>query len=175
MKRKANRAGKSVKKEGKRQDKYVKKMSDLDLSKEKDFEKANKMNKKASRVDTKNERKKSKAELKKIILTAPDAPTTFKDFDQMDSKNAEKTAGESVAKAYDTPIKYFKQAINYNVKEASNPSLSSSARKHYAENAQHDMKSIGKMNKPMAYKHGAMKSIKPKKGGSVISKHMKSN
>ena len=175
MKRKANRAGKSVKKEGKRQDKYVKKMSDLDLSKEKDFEKANKMNKKASRVDTKNERKKSKAELKKIILTAPDAPTTFKDFDQMDSKNAKKTAGESVAKAYDTPIKYFKQAINYNVKEASNPSLSSSARKHYAENAQHDLKSIGKMNKPMAYKHGPMKSIKPKKGGSVISKHMKSN
>ena len=92
-------------------------------------------------------------------LTSSAAPTTFKSFDQMDSKNAMATAGEgSMSTMYsDGPIKYFKQSIKYNVKEASNPSLSSSARKHYAENAQHDMKSMGKMDKTMAYKHGAMK------------------
>jgi hypothetical protein len=157
LKRKGNRAGKKVKKEGERQSKYAEKMSNLDLSKQKDLDKANKMNKKASMVDTKNERKKSKAELKKIILTSPEAPTTFKDFDQMDSKNANKTAGESVVRAYDNPIKYFKQAINYDIKEASNSNLTQSARNNYAKNAQHDMKSIGEMNKPMAYMKGSVK------------------
>jgi len=160
LKRQANRAGKKINKEitgGKKSERIAKKMSKVDLSTEKGVAKADKLNKKASMVDTKNKRKKSKSEIKDIILTASSSPTTFKDFDQMDSKNAKKTAGESVAKAYDNPIKYFKQAIKYNVKEASNPSLSASARKHYAENAQHDMKSMGKMDKTMAYKHGAMK------------------
>ncbi len=160
LKRKANRAGKRQNKlvtGGKKSERIAKKMDKVDVSTEKGFAKADKLNKKASMVDTKNERKKSKQKLKDIILTAPESPSTFKDFDQMDSKNSKKTAGESVAKAYDNPIKYFKQAIKYNVKEASNPSLSSSARKHYAENAQHDMKSMGKMDKTMAYKHGAMK------------------
>ena len=215
LKRKANRAGKKQNKlmtGGKKSERIAKKMETVDMSTEKGFAKADKLNKKASMVDTKNERKKSKQKLKDIILTAPESPTTFKDFDQMDSKNAKKTAGESMAKAYDSPINYFKQAIKYNVKEASNPSLSSSARKHYAENAQHDMKSMGKMDKTMAYKHGAMKGdqsasrvdytnykgtdkgyhgktgashgdqsasradyMGKKKGGSVISKHMKSN
>ncbi len=215
MKRKANRAGKKQNKlvtGGKKQEKIAKKMDKVDLSTEKGIAKADKLNKKASMVDTKNKRKKSKKELKDIILTAPESPTTFKDFDQMDSKNAKKTAEESMAKAYESPINYFKQAIKYNVKEASNPSLSSSARKHYAENAQHDMKSMGKMDKTMAYKHGAMKGDqsasridyanykgtdkgyhgktgashgdqsaskadymgKSKKGGSILSKHMKS-
>ena len=162
LKRKANRAGKKQNKlitGGRKSEKIAKKMSKVDLSTEKGFAKADKLNKKASMVDTKNERKKSKQQLKDIILTASDSPTTFKDFDQMDSKNAKKTAGEdSMSTMYsDGPIKYFKQSIKYNVREASNPSLSSSARKHYAENAQHDMKSMGKMDKTMAYKHGAMK------------------
>jgi len=193
LKRKANRAGKNINKKitgGRKSEKIAKKMSKVDLSTEKGFAKADKLNKKASMVDTKNERKKSKQKLKDIILTASDSPTTFKDFDQMDSKNAKKTAGEdpkgqnpkdpkktgtrtktktteldkkmagedSMSTMYsDGPIKYFKQSIKYNVREASNPSLSSSARKHYAENAQHDMKSMGKMDKTMAYKHGAMK------------------
>ncbi len=160
LKRQANRASKKINKEitgGKKSERIAKKMSKVDLSTEKGVAKADKLNKKASMVDTKNKRKKSNSEIKDIILTASSSPTTFKDFDQMDSKNAKKTAGESVAKAYDNPIKYFKQAIKYNVKEASNPSLSASARKHYAENAQHDMKSMGKMDKTMAYKHGAMK------------------
>ena len=160
LKRKANRAGKRQNKlvtGGKKSERIAKKMDKVDLSTEKGFAKAEKLNKKASMVDTRNKRKKTNQQLKDIILTAPESPTTFKDFDQMDSKNAKKTAGESVAKAYENPIKYFKQAIKYNVKEASNPSLSASARKHYAENAQHDMKSMGKMDKTMAYKHGAMK------------------
>jgi len=162
LKRKGNRAGKNINKKitgGRKSEKIAKKMSEVDLSTEKGFAKADKLNKKASMVDTKNERKKSKQKLKDIILTASDSPTTFKDFDQMDSKNAKKTAGEdSMSTMYsDGPIKYFKQSIKYNVREASNPSLSSSARKHYAENAQHDMKSMGKMDKTMAYKHGAMK------------------
>ena len=183
LKRKGNRAGKNINKKitgGRKSEKIAKKMSEVDLSTEKGFAKADKLNKKASMVDTKNERKKSKQKLKDIILTASDSPTTFKDFDQMDSKNAKKTAGEDPKKtgprtkpdrtteldkkiagegsmSTDGPIKYFKQSIKYNVREASNPSLSSSARKHYAENAQHDMKSMGKMDKTMAYKHGAMK------------------
>ncbi len=207
-KRMANKAGKKVKKEGDYVGKQEKKISKLDISNEKDFAKADKLNKKASKRDTRKQKGKSKEKMQEIILSA----ATFKDFDQMDSKNAKKTAGESMAKAYESPINYFKQAIKYDVKEASNPSLSSSAKKHYAENAQHDMKSMGKMDKTMAYKHGAMKGDqsasridyanykgtdkgyhgktgashgdqsaskadymgKSKKGGSILSKHMKS-
>ena len=182
LKRKGNRAGKRQNKlvtGGKKSERIAKKMDKVDVSTEKGFAKADKLNKKASMVDTKNKRKKSKQKLKDIILTAPESPSTFKDFDQMDSKNAKKTAGEKDPKKdgqrskdrktqldkyiekessmENSPINYFKQAIKYNVKEASNPSLSSSARKHYAENAQHDMKSMGKMDNTMAYKHGAMK------------------
>ena len=185
LKRKANRAGKQVSKAGKKAVKTAKKTAKSDY----------------------------KDKIKDVILSAS-APTTFKDFDQMDTKNSKKTAGEgSMSTMYsDGPIKYFKQSIKYNVKEASNPSLSSSARKHYAENAQHDMKSMGKMDETMAYKHGAMKGDqsasridyanykgtdkgyhgktgashgdqsaskadymgKSKKGGSILSKHMKS-
>ena len=71
-------------------------------------------------------------------------------FDQMDSKNAMATAGEG-------PIKYFKQKINYDIKEASNSNLSQSARNNYAKNAQHDMKSMGKKYGSMAHMDGSMK------------------
>ncbi len=88
-------------------------------------------------------------------------------FDQMDSKNAMATAGEA-------PIKYFKQKINYDIKEASNSNLSQSARNHYAKNAQHDMKSMGKKYGSMAHMDGSMKGDSmAKKKGSVLSKHFR--
>ena len=106
---------------------------------------------------------KSKAQEKDIAeLTASASPTTFKSFDQMDSKNAMATAGESPAGMYDGPIKYFKGKINYDIKEASNSNLSQSARNNYAKNAQHDMKSMGKMNETMTYMHGSMKGDQSK-------------
>ncbi len=95
-------------------------------------------------------------------LAASASPTTFKSFDQMDSKNAMATAGESPAGMYDGPIKYFKGKINYDIKEASNSNLSQSARNNYAKNAQHDMKSMGKMNETMTYMHGSMKGDQSK-------------
>ena len=111
---------------------------------------------------------KSKAQEKDIAdLTASASPTTFKSFDQMDSKDAMATAGESPAGMYDGPIKYFKGKINYDIKEASNSNLSQSARNNYAKNAQHDMKSMGKMYGAPTKMHGE------KKGGSIISKHFK--
>jgi len=88
-------------------------------------------------------------------------------FDQMDSKNAMATAGEG-------PIKYFKQKINYDIKEASNSNLSQSARNNYAKNAQHDMKSMGKKYGSMAHMDGSMKGDSmAKKKGSVLSKHFR--
>ena len=111
---------------------------------------------------------KSKAQEKDIAdLTASASPTTFKSFDQMDSKNAMATAGESPAGMYDGPIKYFKGKINYDIKEASNSNLTQSARNNYAKNAQHDMKSMGKMYGAPTKMHGE------KKGGSILSKHFK--
>ena len=111
---------------------------------------------------------KSKAQEKDIAdLTASASPTTFKSFDQMDSKNAMATAGESPTGMYDGPIKYFKGKINYDIKEASNSNLSQSARNNYAKNAQHDMKSMGKMYGAPTKMHGE------KKGGSILSKHFK--
>ncbi len=78
-------------------------------------------------------------------------------YDQMDTVNAKATAGETPVKKYDTPITYFKQAINYDVKEASNPNLTAKARKHYSMNAEAGLKSIGEMNKPVAYMKGSIK------------------
>ncbi len=148
LKRKANRAGKQVSKAGKKLVKTAKKTAKSDY----------------------------KDKIKDVILSAS-APTTFKDFDQMDTKNAKKTAGEgSMSTMYsDGPIKYFKQSIKYDVKEATNPNLTSSARKHYSMNAEADMKSPGKMYDAPAKMYDApTKMHGKKKGGSIISKHMKS-
>ena len=117
---------------------------------------------------------------------------------------ADQLKGLSAGMMRENPIGYFKQSIKYNVKEASNPSLSASARKHYAENAQHDMKSMAPMHGSMKgdqsasradyanYKgtdkgyhgktgssHGDQSASKAdymskKKGGSILSKHFKS-
>jgi len=135
LKRKANRAGRKV---------------------------AKAADKKVKTADRK-QRSEYKDKMKKIILDA--SPASFKDFDQMDSKNAMATSGESMTRAYETPIRYFKQAIKYDIKEASNPGLSQSARNNYSKNAQHDVKSMGKMN------YGTP----AKKKGCVLSKHSKSN
>ena len=141
LKRKANRAGKQVSKAGKKAVKTAKKTAKSDY----------------------------KDKIKDVILSAS-APTTFKDFNQMDTNNSKKTAGESsMSTMYsDAPIKYFKQSIKYDVKEATNPNLTSSARKHYSMNAEADMKSPGKTYNAPTKMHGK------KKGGSILSKHMKS-
>ena len=124
-----------------------------------------------------NEKTKLTKKADKETLKTAGAPTTFKDFDQMDTKNSKKTAGEgSMSTMYsDGPIKYFKQSIKYDVKEATNPNLTSSARKHYSMNAEADMKSPGKMyNAPAKMYDAPTKMHGKKKGGSIISKHMKS-
>lgn len=154
LKRKANRAGKAVGKK-KSKDLALDKAGEATTRKEVKKSGVKGKFKRAAMDDVAAKKDQKKEKMQEIILSA----ATFKDFDQMDTKNSKKTAGESSMSTMnsDGPIKYFKQSIKYNVKEASNPSLSSSARKHYAENAQHDMKSMGKMDKTVAYKHGAMK------------------
>ncbi len=118
----------------------------------------------------KQKQKQQIAELKEIKLS----PATFKPFDNMDTKNAKSVAemneapmkldktpmemNEAPMKLDKSPINYFKQAIKYDIKEATNPNLTSTARKHYSRNAESDVKSIGKMSgDTMAYKFGAMK------------------
>ena len=184
LKRKGNRAGKKQNKlvtGGKKSERIAKKIDKVDMSTEKGFAKADKLNKKASMVDTKNKRKKSKQELKDIILTAPESPSTFKDFDQMDSKSAKKTAGESsMSTMYsDGPIKYFKQSIKYDnstrataIKVAADEKDMTNASPKGKKELKHDVSSMishATMNKPIAYMYG-----KIKKGGSILSKHMKS-
>ena len=171
---------KAYKQVGKKEAKTDKVGSRLEKEQKKVVEKSKKDDRKKSEKDTKIANKKIDSDIKtkdkkrkksqKNQLASTGSTDTkisgtmrgsiakkMESYDQMDTKSAKATAGETAAKMYDGPIKYFKQAINYNVKEASNPSLSSSARKHYAENAQHDMKSIGEMNKPMAYMKGSVK------------------
>jgi hypothetical protein len=172
---------------------------------------AKRLAKGVDKAKKKDVKEKQLAELKSAA-----SPTTFKSFDQMDSKNAMATAGEAPMEMKtpmemkESPINYFKQAIKYDIKEASNSNLSASARKHYSRNAEADVKSMSKMgDKTMAYKFGAMKGDQSakidyanykgtdkgykgktgsshgdqsatrrdyagKKGGSILSKHMKS-
>ena len=161
----------------------VKKYGDLDFGKTrgKDFTKASK---KLGKAEAKSDKigSKLKKEQKKVVEkskkeNAEKAPTTFKDFNQMDTVNAEKTAGESsMSTMYsDGPIKYFKQSIKYDVKEATNPNLTSSARKHYSMNAEADMKSMAPMyDAPSKMYDAPTKMRGNKKSGSILSKHMKS-
>lgn len=115
-------------------------------------------------------------------LKSAASPTTFKSFDQMDSKNAMATAGEgpmemkAPMEMKTSPINYFKQSIKYDIKEATNPNLTSSARKHYSMNAEAGMKSPGKMVKAPATMSKAPTQMQgaKRKGGSILSKHMKS-
>jgi hypothetical protein len=115
-------------------------------------------------------------------LRSAASPTTFKSFDQMDSKNAMATAGEgpmemkAPMEMKTSPINYFKQSIKYDIKEATNPNLTSSARKHYSMNAEAGMKSPGKMVKAPATMSKAPTQMQgaKRKGGSILSKHMKS-
>ena len=120
---------------------------------------AKRLAKGVDKAKKKDVKEKQLAELKSAA-----SPTTFKSFDQMDSKNAMATAGEAPMEMKtpmemkSSPINYFKQSIKYDIREASNSNLSASARKHYSRNAEADVKSMSKMgDKTMAYKFGAMK------------------
>jgi hypothetical protein len=153
-------------------------------------------------------------------LKSAASPATFKPFDQMGTKNAMATAGEGPMEMNEAPMKldktpmemneapmkldkspigYFKQSIKYDIREAANPNLTSSAKKHYADNAASAIKMSGSMKgdqskTKMDYanfkgtdpkymgktgaSHGDQSATRRdyvgKKGGSILSKHMKS-
>ena len=189
---------KAYKQVGKKEAKTDKVGSRLEKEQKKVVEKSKKDDRKKSEKDTKIANKKTNKDIKskdkKTIKTqkaelASAGSTDTKisgtmrgsvaknmgSFDQMDSQNAMATAGETPVEMSGGPIKYFKGKINYDIKEASNSNLSQSARNNYAKNAQHDMKSMApmydapsKMYDSPVEKHG-----KIKKGGSILSKHMK--
>jgi len=172
LKRKANRAGKAVGKK-KSKDLALDKAGEATTRKEVKKSGVKGKFKRAAMDDVAAKKDQKKEKMQEIILSA----ATFKDFDQMDTKNAKKTAGEgSMSTMYsDGPIKYFKQSIKYDVKEATNPNLTSSARKHYSMNAEAGMKSPGKMYDAPAKMYDAPTKMNgKKKGGSILSKHMKS-
>ncbi len=84
-------------------------------------------------------------------------------YEQMDSRNADATAGESMAPKYDNPIKYFKQKIKYN-NSAKDIAIRVAAdekdKKHSSEAGKKRLdKDISSMisHASMAHKHGAMK------------------
>ena len=175
-KRKANKAGKAQMKADKAKKKTedaLKKVSERQKegkSVEGAQAKTARLNEKRKRKEKKAGKKMEKAEesmatyKKDAAYMKDDAAYMMKNNMDGGEENAENPAaaadqlkGLSAGMMRENPIGYFKQAIKYNIREASNPNLSASAEKHYAENAQHDMKSIGKMDKTMAYKHGAMK------------------
>ena len=178
---KTDKVGSRLEKE---QKKVVEKSKKDDRKKsEKDTKIANKKTNKDIKSKDKKTIKTQKAELASAGSTDTKISGTMRgsvaknmgSFDQMDSQNAMATAGETPAEMSGGPIKYFKGKINYDIKEASNSNLSQSARNNYAKNAQHDMKSMApmydapsKMYDSPVEKHG-----KIKKGGSILSKHMK--
>tara|TARA_Y100000385_G_scaffold270875_1_gene310311 strand:+ start:1565 stop:2626 length:1062 start_codon:yes stop_codon:yes gene_type:complete len=210
-KRKANKAGKAQMKVDK-----VKKKTEDAIGKVKEKQKEGKnvegAQAKTARLNDKFKRKTKKAGKK--MEKAEESMATYKDAAYMKTNQdggvmdpaaaADQLKGLSAGMMRENPIGYFKQSIKYNVKEASNPSLSASARKHYAENAQHDMKSMAPMHGSMKgdqsasrvdyanYKgtdkgyhgktgasHGDQSASKAdymgkKKGGSILSKHFKS-
>jgi hypothetical protein len=210
-KRKANKAGKAKMKaddvKSKRDD-ALKQVSE----RQKKGESVEVAQAETKRLNKKFKRKKDKANKKRG--KAEDSMATYKDAAYMKTNQdggvmdpaaaADQLKGLSAGLMRENPIGYFKQSIKYNVKEASNPSLSASARKHYAENAQHDMKSMAPMHGSMKgdqsasrvdyanYKgtdkgyhgktgssHGDQSASKAdymgkKKGGSILSKHFKS-
>ena len=217
-KRKANKAGKAQMKAGEAKEKMkdaLKKVSE----RQKEGKSVEGAQAKTARLNDKLKRKTKKAgkkmeKAKESMATYKDAAymkddaaymKTNQDGGVMDpAAAADQLKGLSAGVMRENPIGYFKQSIKYNVKEASNPSLSASARKHYAENAQHDMKSMAPMHGSMKgdqsasrvdyanYKgtdkgyhgktgssHGDQSASKAdymskKKGGSILSKHFKS-
>jgi len=224
-KRKANKAGKAQMKAGEAKEKMedaLKKVSE----RQKEGKSVEGAQAKTARLNDKLKRKTKKAGKK--MEKAEESMATYKDAAYMKedaaymkddaaymktnqdggvidpAAAADQLKGLSAGMMRENPIGYFKQSIKYNVKEASNPSLSASARKHYAENAQHDMKSMAPMHGSMKgdqsasradyanYKgtdkgyhgktgssHGDQSASKAdymskKKGGSILSKHFKS-
>ena len=172
LKRQANRAGKAIGKK-KSKDLALDKAGEATTRKEVKKSGVKGKFKRAAMDDVAAKKGQKNKKMQEIILSA----ATFKDFDQMDTKNAESVAEmKAPMEMSDGPIKYFKQSIKYDIKEATNPNLTSSARKNYSMNAEADMKSPGKMTKaPMTMSKAPteMQGAK-RKGGSIISKHMKS-
>ena len=172
LKRQANRAGKAVGKK-KSKDLALDKAGEATTRKEVKKSGVKGKFKRAAMDDVAAKKDQKNKKMQEIILSA----ATFKDFDQMDTKNAESVAEmKTPMEMSDGPIKYFKQSIKYDIREATNPNLTSSARKNYSMNAEADMKSPGKMTKaPMTMSKAPteMQGAK-RKGGSIISKHMKS-
>ena len=172
LKRKANKAGKKV---GKAKSKRTALDKAGEATTRKEVKKSGVRGKfkRAAMDDVASKKKQTKEKMQEVILSA----ATFKDFNQMKTTDADEIADvQAPSTMNDGPIKYFKGKINYDIKEASNSNLSQSARNNYAKNAQHDMKSIGKMYKTpteMNYAPTEMKGAK-KKGGSILSKFMKS-
>lgn len=147
----------------------------------KDYKQVAKAEAKSDKVGSRLEKEQKKVVEKSKKEDAEKAPTTFKDFNQMDTVNAVKTAGEkSMSTMYsDGPIKYFKQSIKYDnstrataIKVAADEKDMTHASPKGKKELKHDVSSMishATMNKPIAYMHG-----KIKKGGSILSKHMKS-
>jgi len=172
LKRKANKAGKKV---GKAKSKRTALDKAGEATTRKEVKKSGVRGKfkRAAMDDVASKKKQTKEKMEEVILSA----ATFKDFDQMDTKNAMETADvQAPSTMNDGPIKYFKQSIKYDVREATNPNLTSKARKHYSMNAEADMKSPGKMYKAPTEMYDAPTEMKgaKKKGGSILSKFMKS-
>ena len=135
---------------------------------------------KSDKIGSRLEKEQKKVVEKSKKEDAEKAPTTFKDFNQMDTVNAQSVAEmKAPMEMSENPIKYFKQSIKYNnstrataIKVAADEKDMTHASPKGKKELKHDVSSMishATMNKPIAYMHG-----KIKKGGSILSKHMKS-
>lgn len=106
----------------------------------------------------KHEKSESKAEMKKEY-GKPKPPTKQVAREQshsskMENKNSDKV--NSVVKK-NIPIKQVSKKIAYDLKEVSNPKLTTSARKNYADNAESAMKQLAKHKMPVKKAPSKMK------------------
>ena len=135
---------------------------------------------KSDKIGSRLEKEQKKVVEKSKKEDAEKAPTTFKDFNQMDTVNAQSVAEmKAPMEMSENPIKYFKQSIKYDnstrataIKVAADEKDMTHASPKGKKELKHDVSSIishATMNKPIAYMHG-----KIKKGGSILSKHFKS-
>jgi len=170
---KTDRIGKRLAKE---QEKVVEKGQKKDI---KQSEKETKRTNKKIESDIKTKDKKRKKSQKDQLASAGSTDTKIsgtmrgsiakkmESYDQMDTKNAKATAGETAAKMYDGPIKYFKQSIKYNnstrataIKVAADEKDMTHASPKGKKELKHDVSSMishATMNKPIAYMKGSVK------------------
>ena len=175
LKRKANRAGKEVGKK-KSKDLALDKAGEATTRKEVRKSGVKGEFKRAAMDDVAAKKGQKNKKMEEIILSA----ATFKDFNQMDTVNAQSVAEmKAPMEMSEGPIKYFKQSIKYDnstrataIKVAADEKDMTHASPKGKKELKHDVSSMishATMNKPIAYMHG-----KIKKGGSILSKHMKS-